>query len=76
MKAKYRCMIGDKVRNALISSAGLGITGAYSPVVYTVEWNDGEIVTRDRAQKLCHVLLDGLCQSGADCSSVELISLD
>ncbi len=72
--AEYRCMVGNRMQNKLISSAGLGITGAFQQVKYTLDWKHGEAVDESRAQKLCDVLKHGINESGElECQSVELL---
>jgi hypothetical protein len=72
--AVYRCMVGSKLQNQLISHAGLGITGAFEPIQYVVGWKPDEVVDDDRAQKICEVLKRGLNETGdMECNSVELL---
>lgn len=73
-RADYRCMVGNRLQNKLIANAGLGITGAFQPVKYTLDWKPEEIVDESRAQKLCDVLKRGINESGElECQSVELL---
>lgn len=76
MKADYRCMVGHAAQNKFIESAGLGIVGAFEPIVYTITWKDGEVVDQVRAEKLCGVLKEGINNTGElQCSSVELVRI-
>jgi hypothetical protein len=69
-------MIGDRRANLFLSSAGLGITGAFEPVLYTVDWKEGEHVDEARALRTRDTLKEGLNSfPDYECSSVELVRL-
>ena len=58
--ADYCCAVGDRIRNKFISNAGLGITGAFEKIIFTIDWADGQMVDITRAEKLCEVLKAGI----------------
>lgn len=75
-KAEYICMLTDKQTNLFIRNAGLGITGAYRPVIYEITWKPGEHVTWERAETLCEVLKNAYNSTAEfDCQSVTLDKL-
>lgn len=75
-KAEYICMIGDLKANLFINNAGLGITGAYKPIIHEITWKPGEHVTWERAEALCEVLKNAYNSTATvDCQSVTLNKL-
>lgn len=76
MHADYECMVGDKRKNKLIASAGLGVTGAFKGTKWTVDWKPGELVDEARAQKLCEVYRQAYAESSElECQSVKLLRI-
>lgn len=75
--ARYTAMIGNRLENTFMARAGLGITGAFAPTSYVIDWKPGEVVDEARAQTLCDVLKDGINgpDSTLSCSSVKLHSV-
>ena len=74
--ARYRCLIGDKLRNAFIAACDLGITGAFEPMECTITWEPGEKVDRKRAQAQCEILKRGINEQGKyECQSVKLLGV-
>ena len=74
--ARYRCLLGNRKMNRLLSHAGLGVTGAFEPEIHELTWKPGETVDDARAGKLCEVLKQGLNESkDFECASVQLIAV-
>lgn len=74
--AEYRCLVGSKMQTALIANAGLGITGAFRPIIHEITWKEGEQVDEARARKLTVVLRNGLNQmEDTVCDRVDFVRL-
>ena len=76
VSASYRAMIGDRMANQFIANAGLGITGCFEPVIYTIDWKPGEVVDEARARAAGQVLKDAILADGRlDCHTVEFLCI-
>jgi hypothetical protein len=74
----YQCTVRHKVMNQMIANAGLGLTGYTDTFNYVVTWEEGEVVSKIRANSLCDHIKDAinLTQEHVECVKVEFLRLE